>query len=274
MASEHEISAESPVGVFDSGVGGLTILAEIRKALPLENYVYLGDTAHCPYGMRSEAEIAELSIINCRFLIEQDAKLIIVACNTASQAALNALRATYSIPFIGVVPAVKPAARATKRGRIGVIATNQAAQAAYLHQLIADFANDNEVYTAGCPELVTLAEQGQFDGPAVEATLRHALQPLLQRDIDVLVLGCTHFPALRPAIERVVGPDVQIIDSGSAIARRTRTILESANLLRAADTQPGFQGTLQVWSSGNAESFGEIATRLLGYPVIAQHASL
>jgi glutamate racemase len=224
--------------------------------------------------MRSEAEIAELSIINCRFLIEQGAKLIVVACNTASQAALNALRATYSIPFIGVVPSVKPAARVTKRGRIGVIATNQAAQAAYLRQLIADFANGNEVYTAGCPELVTLAEQGQFDGPAVEATLRHALQPLLQRDIDVLVLGCTHFPALRPAIERVVGPDVQVIDSGSAIARRTRTILESANLLRAADTQPGFQGTLQVWSSGDAESFGEIATRLFGYPVIARHASL
>jgi len=274
MALEQKINAESPVGVFDSGVGGLTILAEIRKALPLENYVYFGDTDHCPYGIRSEAEIAELSVINCRFLIEQGAKLIIVACNTASQAALNALRATYSVPFIGVVPAVKPAARATKRGRIGVIATNQAAQAAYLRRLIADFADGNEVYTAGCPELVTLAEQGQFDGPAVEATLCHALQPLLERDIDVLVLGCTHFPALRPAIERVVGADVQVIDSGSAIARRTRTILESANLLRVVDTQPGTQGTLQVWCSGDAASFSEIASKLLGYPVIAHHASL
>jgi len=255
-------------------VGGLTILAEIRKVLPLENYVYFGDTAHCPYGMRSETEIAALSIINCRFLIEQGAKLIIVACNTASQAALDALRATYSIPFIGVVPAVKPAAQVTKRGRIGVIATDQAAQAAYLRQLIADFANGNEVYTAGCPELVTLAERGQFDGPAVEATLGHALQPLLERDIDVLVLGCTHFPALRPAIERVVGPHVQVIDSGSAIARRTKTVLESAKLLRATNTQPGIQGTLQVWCSGDPTSFSEIASSLLGYPVIAQHAIL
>ncbi len=274
MASEHEINAESPVGVFDSGVGGLTILSAIRQVLPLENYVYLGDTAHCPYGMRSEAEIAELAMINCRFLIEQGAKLIVVACNTASQAALNVLRTTYSLPFIGVVPAVKPAAQATKRGRIGIIATNQAAQAAYLRRLIDDFANGNEVFTAGCPELVTLAERGQFDGPTVEATLCHALHPLLERDIDVLVLGCTHFPALRPAIERVVGPDVQVIDSGSAIARRTKTVLESANLLRAADTQPDAQSRLQVWCSGDPASFGEIASKLLGYPVIAHHASL
>ena len=271
MAFEHETRAEAPIGVFDSGVGGLTILAAIRTALPLEHYAYLGDTAHCPYGMRSEAEIAELALLNCRFLIEQGAKLIVVACNTASQAALNALRTTYpTIPFIGVVPAVKPAARTTQRGRIGVIATNQAAQAAYLRQLINDFANGTEVYTAGCPELVTLAEQGQFDGPEVEATLQHALHPLLEQDIDVLVLGCTHFPALRPAIERVVGPDVQVIDSGSAIARRTSTVLKSANLLRTAHAE----GTLQVWCSGDPDAFSAIASKLLGYTVIAHHAHL
>src|SRR6266571_4451088 len=132
---------EAPIGVFDSGVGGLTVLSALRQELPYENYVYFGDTAHCPYGMRSDAEIIELSVQACRFLIEQGVKLIVVACNTASQAALNSLSATFtSIRFVGVVPAVKPAARATKKGRIGIAATNQAAKAIYLQQLIDEFA--------------------------------------------------------------------------------------------------------------------------------------
>ena len=133
--------AEAPIGVFDSGAGGLTILSALRQELPYENYIYFGDTANCPYGTRSDTEIIELSIQACRFLIEQGVKLIVVACNTASQAALNSLRATFtSIRFVGVVPAVKPAARATKKGRIGIAATNQATKAIYLQQLIDEFA--------------------------------------------------------------------------------------------------------------------------------------
>src|SRR5260370_25944236 len=151
-------TAEAPIGVFDSGAGGLTILSALRQELPYENYIYFGDTAKCPYGTRSDTEIIELSIQVCGFLIEQGEKLIVVACNTASQAALNALRATYPIPFVGVVPAVKPAARITKIGRIGVAATNQAAKAAYLHQLIDNYAEGIEVHAIGCPELVTLVE--------------------------------------------------------------------------------------------------------------------
>ena len=172
--------AEAPIGVFDSGAGGLTILSALRKELPQENYLYFGDTAHCPYGTRTEAEIIELSLDASRFLIEQGVKLIVVACNTASQVALNTLRASFpAVPFVGVVPAVKPAARATKRGRIGVAATNQAAKAAYLRQLIDDFAEGIQVYAVGCPELVTLVERGELDGPVIEEILRKALQPLL-----------------------------------------------------------------------------------------------
>jgi glutamate racemase len=272
--NEREISL-APIGVFDSGAGGLTILSALRKELPAENYIYFGDTAHIPYGARSDADITNLTTNACRFLIAQGVKLIVIACNTASQAALNSLRATFSLPFVGVVPAVKPATRLTRRGRIGVAATNQAAKAAYLHQLIDDFAEGIQVYAVGCPELVTLVERGELDGPAVEETVRCALRPLLAQDIDVLVLGCTHFPALRPVIERVVGKNVQVIDSASAIARRTHAVLDAEGTLHpAGQGQPQAGGTLQVWCSGNTDSFSRVASSILGYSVGARHADI
>jgi glutamate racemase len=276
LLSEHEIRrrkaySTAPIGVFDSGVGGLTILTALQRTLPQEDFIYIADTAHCPYGTRSEAEVVDLSLRACRFLIQRDVKLIVVACNTASQSALNILRATYSVPFVGVVPAVKPAARITKSGRIGVIATNQAARAAYLQQLIDHFAEGIEVEAVGSPEMVTLAEQGEFDGPHVEEVVKRTLQPLLDKGVDVIVLGCTHFPALRPAIERLAGKRVQIIDSGAAIARRTYSILESEDFLHP-DSPTG--GHLEVWCSGEPETFSKVASKLLGYPVKAQQTTI
>src|SRR5438552_11813751 len=266
--------AEAPIGVFDSGAGGLTILSALRQELPYENYIYFGDTANCPYGTRSDTEIIELSIQACRFLIEQGVKLIVVACNTASQAALNSLRATFtSIRFVGVVPAVKPAARATKKGRIGIAATNQATKAIYLQQLIDEFAGGIQAYAVGCPELVTLVEKGELDGPAVEETVRHALQPLLVEDVDVIVLGCTHFPALRTVIERITEHRVQIIDSGSAVARRTHSVLDAEALIRLANLH-GYGGGLQIWCSGDSDAFSTVATRLLGYPIVASQSEI
>lgn len=276
LLSEHEIrrrkaSRTAPIGVFDSGVGGLTILTALQRTLPQEDFIYIGDTAHCPYGTRSEAEVVDLSLRACRFLIQRDVKLIVVACNTASQSALNTLRATYAVPFVGVVPAVKPAARITRSGRIGVIATNQAARAAYLQQLIDHFAEGIEVEAIGSPEMVTLAEQGEFDGPHVEEVVKRALQPLLAKGVDVIVLGCTHFPALRPTIERLAGKRVQVIDSGAAIARRTYSILESEDALHP-DSPTG--GNLEVWCSGEPEAFSKVASKLLGYPVTAKQTTL
>lgn len=263
--------ALAPIGVFDSGVGGLTILSALRKELPQEHYIYFGDTGHCPYGLRSEAEIIELTKRACNFLIKQGVKLIVVACNTASQAALTTLRATFSLPFVGVVPAVKPAARFTRNGRIGVAATNQATRAAYLRQLIDDYASGIQVFAVGCPELVTLVEHGDFDGPLVEETLHQSLHPLLINDIDVLVLGCTHFPALRSTIERVVGPQVLVIDSGSAIARRTHSILDTEGIIHS--TKHIYEpGQLQFWCSGEPSTFSEVASKLLGYPILAHQA--
>lgn len=266
--------AEAPIGVFDSGAGGLTILSALRQELPYENYIYFGDTAHCPYGTRSDAEIIDLAVQANRFLIEQGVKLIVVACNTASQAALNSLRAAFPwVHFVGVVPAVKPAARATKKGRIGIAATNQAAKAVYLQQLIDEFAGGIQAYAVGCPELVTLVERGELDGPVVEETVRQALQPVLQEDVDVIVLGCTHFPALRPVIERVTAHQVQIIDSGAAIARRTHYVLDAERLIQPKNLDQVHGGELQVWCSGDAKVFSNIASKLLGYTVIAHQST-
>jgi len=264
----------APIGVFDSGVGGLSILSALRQELPHENYLYFGDTAHCPYGARTEEDLTELAIKISRFLLEKGAKLIVVACNTASQAALNTLRATFSVPFVGVVPAVKPAARATRRGRIGIAATNRAVKAAYLRQLIDDFAEGIQVYAVGCPELVTLVEQGRLAGPEVEEELRHALAPLLAQDIDVLVLGCTHFPALRPAIERVVGKNVHVVDSSAAIARRTHSILDAEEMIHPSRSDLPNKGELQVFCSGDEQSFSKVASTVLGYPVVATHIEI
>jgi glutamate racemase len=268
-------TAEAPIGVFDSGVGGLTILSALRQELPDENYIYFGDTAYCPYGTRSDAEIIELSVRVCRFLIEQGVKLIVVACNTASQAALNSLRATFtSIRFVGVVPAVKPAARATKKGRIGIAATNQAAKAIYLQQLIDEFAGGIQAYAVGCPELVTLVEQGKLDGLAVEETVNQALQPIIREDVDVIVLGCTHFPALRPVIERVTAHKIHIIDSGTAVARRTHYVLDAEGLIQPDNSNYAQMGNLKVWCSGDADFFSNVANKLLGYSINAHQARL
>ncbi len=266
-------NAKAPIGVFDSGAGGLTILSALRQELPQEDYIYIGDTAKCPYGVRSDADVAELSVDACRFLLNQGVKLIVVACNTASQAALTILRATFSVPFIGVVPAVKPAARATKRGHIGVAATNQAVKAVYLHHLIEDFAAGVQVYAVGCPELVTLVEHGELDGPVVEETLQHVLHPLLSKNIDVLVLGCTHFPAMRPAIERVAGKNVTVIDSGAAVAQRTRAVLDTEAIMHPIDMHAGM-GTVKIWCSGDSDAFSNVASKVLGYPVVVQQALL
>ena len=268
-------TAEAPIGVFDSGVGGLTILSALRQELPYENYIYFGDTANCPYGTRSETEIIELSIQACRFLIEQGVKLIVVACNTASQAALNSLRATFtSIRFVGVVPAVKPAKRATKKGRIGIAATNQAAKAIYLQRLIDEFAGGIQAFAVGCPDLVTLVEQGEIDGLAVEQAVKQAFHPILKEDVDVIVLGCTHFPALRPVIERVTFHKIHIIDSGTAVARRTHYVLDAEGFIQPGTLNDAHIGNLETWCSGDAEVFSNVARKLLGYSIHVQQTRL
>lgn len=267
-----------PIGVFDSGVGGLTILRDLLRELPAERYVFYGDNGNCPYGVRSEGEIQRLSLNAAKFLIERGAKIIVVACNTASVSALKELRAAYDVPFVGVVPAVKPAAERTRTGVIGVLATEAAAQGPYLKKLVEDFASDKRVLSTGCPLLVTLVEAGTLDGPEAEEAIRGCVGPMLAEGIDELVLGCTHFPALRATFEREAGPGVEVIDSGSAVARQARRVLEERCSVARPHAPPADEPRPpsprdEFWTSGDAAAFGRIAGAILGHPVKARHAA-
>ncbi|MGE5333898.1 MAG: glutamate racemase, partial [Nitrososphaerota archaeon] len=266
----------APIGVFDSGVGGLTILKELLRELPHERFIYFGDTGNCPYGVRTVAEIQELSRNGARFLIERGAKIIVVACNTASVSALANLRETFDVPFVGVVPAVKPAAAVTRNGRVGIAATEASARGDYLRHLIAEHASDVEVFAVGCPRLVLLAEAGILDGSEAEASIRDYIGPMLDHGIDTLVLGCTHFPAMRDAFVRVAGPAVTIIDSGAAVARQARRVLTERGWLAqpgsAASEPRALTAADALWCSGDPDTFARVAAAILGTPVQVHHA--
>ncbi len=214
------------IGVFDSGVGGLSIWREIVRQLPQYDTLYVADQAHVPYGPRPLAEVRQFAEEIARFLIGEGARVVVLACNTASAAALHYLRATFpQTPFVGMEPAVKPATRNTRTGVVGVIATPATFQGELFASLLERFATDVTVLTRVCPGLVEAVEDGALDTPETEALVRSCLEPLLEAGIDELVLGCTHYPFLRPVIERVVGPGVEVIDPAPAVARQTGRVL-------------------------------------------------
>lgn len=233
------------------------MLAEIRKLLPGENIIYFADTANCPYGPKPAAEIRRLSEQAVGFLIANGAKLVVVACNTASSAALAALRATFPIPFVGMVPAVKPAALTTRTGRVGVIATQATIQAQLFADLVGQHANGAEVITMACPGLVALVEAGEVQSPVVEDLLHCYLDDMLRQGIDTLVLGCTHYPFLRPTIERIVGPAVAVIDSGEAVARQVKRVLEEQGLVAGQES-----GRVTYFASGEWAPFSRTLSKL------------
>lgn len=276
--SEHLPQVDGSVGVFDSGVGGLTILLDLLRELPTERFLYVGDTGNCPYGVRPKEEIQALSLAAGRFLIDHGAKIVVVACNTASVSALAELRAGLpEVKFVGVVPAVKPAAERTKVGVVGIASTEASARGDYLQGLIHQHANGVRVLAAGCPDLVTLAEAGVLDGPEAEAAVRRYVEPMLREGIDKLVLGCTHFPAMRSIFERVAGPGVEIIDSGSAVALQTRRVLTSESLLSpddigAAARPRAIRPEDEFWCSGDPSQFERVAQAILRQPIRARQA--
>ncbi len=256
-----------PIGVFDSGLGGLSVLRSLRAMLPVEDVVYYADSAHCPYGVRAPEEILERCAAITDALVERGAKLVVVACNTATSVALQELRARFGIPIIGLVPAVKPAVAATRSGRIGVLVTPRTACGETLAELIRRHANGTTVITVPAPGLADLVEAGFTAGPEVEGALCPLLKPLLASGVDTLVLGCTHYPFLRDAIRNLVGPDIVVIDSGEAIARRTWDVLAAHDRLRRGTET----GCLALLTSGRAQAVGATASRLLGEPVTAAH---
>jgi len=248
------------VGVFDSGVGGLSVWREIVRLLPWADLVYVADQAHCPYGTRSADKIRGLARAIAAFLLAHGAHVIVVACNTASAAALHPLRARLQVPVVGMEPAVKPAAARTRSGHVGVIATPVTFQGALFASLLERFAQDVEVHMQVCPGLVECVEAGALDAPATDALLRGCLQPLLDARIDVLVLGCTHYPFLLPAIAQVVGPEVEVIDPAPAVARQVARVLAQ----RALAAVPEGLGRRLLYTTGPFVPFSQAVTRLLG----------
>lgn len=249
---------DRPIGVFDSGVGGLSVLRELRAELPAECFIYYADSGHCPYGGKSVAQIQTRAVAITDDLLAQGCKLIVVACNTATIAAVEHLRAHYPQPFIGMEPAVKPAAALSRSGVIGVLATGAALSGDKFHRLVAAHAGGVRVITQPCPGLVEAVEAGDLDGPGPQALVARYVEPLRAEGADVLVLGCTHYPFLRPLIQRVAGPQVQVLDTGAAVARHTRRTLYREMLLRDSHAT----GAMEWRTSGDPATVAALVQRL------------
>lgn len=264
-----QAASRLPIGVFDSGVGGLSVLQAIHQMLPGEDLIYLADQVHVPYGSRSLEEVSAFSEGITRFLLGQGAKLIVVACNTASAAALHHLRRVFpQIPFVGMEPAVKPAAEQTRSGAVGVLATPATFQGALYASVLERFANGVTVLQDTCPGLVMAIEAGQLDTVEVRTILERALNPMLDRGIDTVVLGCTHFPFVIPMIEEIVGPDVRVIDPAPAVARQVGRLLEAYNLQPSSANQ----GRIGFLTTGDPKPLEDLLPKLIGqvdqaYPV-------
>ena len=251
----------NPIGVFDSGVGGLSVLRAIREQMPEESVIYFGDQGHIPYGPRPMAQIQDFSETITRFLLDRGAKIVVVACNTASAAALTYLRQTFlEVQFVGMEPAVKTAAEHTETGVVGVLATPATFQGALYASVVERFANGVQLLQNTCPGLVQQIEKGDLDGPQTRKILEDALTPMLGKNIDTVVLGCTHYPFVIPLIERIVGDKVRVIDPAPAVARQAKRLLEAGGL----KSPNGARGEIHFYTSGDAESLKSLLPKLLG----------
>jgi len=249
---------EAPIGVFDSGVGGLSVLAEIRQLLPAETLHYVADCGHIPYGEKTPAFIRERCQLIAARLHEQGAKALVVACNTATVAAVADLRERYpNWPIVGMEPAVKPAAAATRNGRVGVLATTGTLQSAKFAALLDRFALGVQVLTQPCPGLVEQVERGDLQGPETRRLLQGFLEPLLAAECDTLILGCTHYPFLGPLLAELVPPEVILVDTGGAVARRLQSLLALDARLAT-----GPAGPTRIWTSGDPAELNAVLPQL------------
>jgi len=228
----------APIGIFDSGVGGTSIWKEIHQLLPFENTTYLADSKHAPYGYKSKEEILALSFKNTEFLLERNCKLIVVACNTATTNAISQLRANYSVPFIGIEPAIKPAALHTHTKNIGILATQGTLSSDLFHQTAQAFTNSIKITEVVGEGLVPMIESGDLDSPKLLELLRSYVAPMLAAKVDHIVLGCSHYPYLIPQLRSLIPKDIKIIDSGAAVARQTQSVLEKFDLLNTETSAP------------------------------------
>lgn len=251
----------APIGVFDSGVGGLSVMLQIRDLLPAENIIYIADSAHCPYGTRPPKVIHQRTMALSKFLISQKVKTIVIACNTASSASLNRLRELYKIPIIGMEPALKPAAQLTKNKKIGILATGATLAGKRYNSLMRRYGNGVTIVSQPCPGLVELVESGQIEGPEAKIILKKYINPLIKENIDTIVLGCTHYPFLRPLIESITGRGVHVIDTGEAVAKRVKNILTENNLLNP-NQKRGYE---KFFTSGDVKKVHAVMQKLWPY---------
>ncbi len=253
------ISKNSPIGIFDSGVGGLSVLRAIHARLPNENLLYFADQARVPYGSRSLEEVRRFSEEITRFLLAKGAKIIVVACNTASAAALYWLRATFpDTPFVGMEPALKPAAEQSRSGVVGVLATPATFQGKLYTSLVARFASDKTILQDTCAGLVEEIERGALMGEKTRHVLDEALRDMLDQELDTLVLGCTHYPFVMPLIEQICGNAVLVIDPAPAVARQVEYRLVSKN----AKSTRHVEGNIHVYTSGDAAKLASLLPKL------------
>jgi len=254
------MSSTNPIGVFDSGVGGLSVLRAIRQLIPAENVIYFGDQGHVPYGPRPMEQVRAFSEEITRFLLGEGAMLIVVACNTASAAALRILRQHFTdVKFVGMEPAVKPAVETTHTGVVGVLATPATFQGILYASVVERFANGVELLENTCPGLVQEIEKGNLEGKEAREILESALRPMLEKNIDTVVLGCTHYPFVIPLIKQIVGDSIRVIDPAPAVARQVQRLIDAAGTKNISDP-----GRIKLYTSGDAVIFRSLLPKLLG----------
>lgn len=252
---------QNPLGIFDSGVGGLSVLQSLREQLPEEDMLYVADQSHVPYGNRSRDEVRGYAEGIVRFLLDQGSKLIVVACNTASAAALQHLRSTFpDVPFVGMEPAVKPAAERTRSGVVGVLATPATFQGQLYESTVDRYARGITILQDTCPGLVSQIERGRITGKKTRAILEDALQPMLIQGVDIVVMGCTHYPFVIPLIEEIVGPEIEVIDPAPAVARQAGRLLDE-HQLRGDGKE---EGETQFLTTGKPEMLAALLPELIG----------
>jgi glutamate racemase len=252
--------AVTAIGVFDSGVGGLSVLKHIRAALPRHDLLYVADSGHVPYGDKTQDYIRERSLALTQFLVDEGAATVVIACNTATAAAAAFLRERFTLPIVAMEPAVKPAVAATRSGVVGVLATVGTLESARFAALLEQYAGDVEIVMQACPGLVEQVEAGELDSPATRALVERYTKPLIARGADTLVLGCTHYPFLKPMITELIGPDVRLIDTGEAVARQVVRRLQVTAQSAEAPSE-------RFWSTGDLVAARRIVSQLWGRPV-------
>ncbi len=258
----------NPIGVFDSGVGGLSVLSEIHRILPHETTIYVADQAFMPYGSKTKEELTQRAEKIIKFFTNKNIKAVVIACNTATVMTIEEMRREFDFPILGVVPVIKTVSEATKTGIVAVFATPATSKSEYLNELIRKFASDRTVFTIGETHLEDLVEKGETDSEEVMDILNDELRPLLTKNVDAIALGCTHYPFIKSQIQSIVGKEVLIADSGGAVARRLKQVLENERLLSTQKQNDMF------FTTGDKINFETVAKKLLDDTIEAEHISL